>query len=468
MCNVTRYRRDWDPCSFAKGYVKRSHHEEGGHTNIRVEEYTCSVNIPSFTVALVEKNERWFIVLPKCDPFKEDLCLVTEAYNAETLALLCIRQVLIGGSTRQFASVCPISCRETGRQNQFISFVGSHRAWITHPKDGLTIKCQGEQYKLNIDPNLGALLIDVPCHCQFEDGNSTDKCDPFKEDLCLVTEAYNAETLALLCIRQVLIGGSTRQFASVCPISCRETGRQNQFISFVGSHRAWITHPKDGLTIKCQGEQYKLNIDPNLGALLIDVPCHCQFEDGNSTDVYPTFPCVDKAIKFGLQTVLPAIWTKTPGLTLPSWDKTMPQFDNLDDCLNEKWINTNSENQSIPTITYYVIANFILITLSTLTYVFLHCKTQRKFLYYTDRKINPSHKKSFRFRSLKLSGPIKTFKRAQERSLPDVPDGNEYLEPNEINPRHETIRVPPNSPNSSSKSRPTQFEPERQVIQKTI
>ncbi|KAF5277554.1 hypothetical protein FQA39_LY18466 [Lamprigera yunnana] len=204
MCNVTRYRRDWDPCSFAKGYVKRSHHEEGGHTNIRVEEYTCSVNIPSFTVALVEKNERWFIVLPKCDPFKEDLCLVTEAYNAETLALLCIRQVLIGGSTRQFASVCPISCRETGRQNQFISFVGSHRAWITHPKDGLTIKCQGEQYKLNIDPNLGALLIDVPCHCQFE--------------------------------------------------------------------------------------------------------------DGNSTDVYPTFPCVDKAIKFGLQTVLPAIWTKTPGL----------------------------------------------------------------------------------------------------------------------------------------------------------
>ncbi|KAF5286317.1 hypothetical protein FQA39_LY04215 [Lamprigera yunnana] len=138
------------------------------------EEYTCSVNIPSVTVALVEKNERWFIVLSKCVPFKEDLCLVTEAYNAETLALLCIRQVLIGGSTRQFASVCPISCRETGRQNQFISFVGSHRAWITHPKDGLTIRCQGEQYKLNIDPNLGALLIDVPCHCQFEDGDSTD------------------------------------------------------------------------------------------------------------------------------------------------------------------------------------------------------------------------------------------------------------------------------------------------------
>ncbi|KAF5292314.1 hypothetical protein FQA39_LY03348 [Lamprigera yunnana] len=172
------------------------------------EEYTCSVNIPSFTVVLVEKNDRWFIVLPKCDPFKEDLCLVTNAYNAETLALLCIRQVLIGGSTWQFSLVCPISCRETGRQNQFISFVGSHRASITHPKDGLTIRCQKEQYNLNNNSNLRALIIDVPCHCQFEDGNRTDE--------------------------------------------------------------------------------------------------------------YPTFPCVDKTIKFGLQTVLPAIWTKTPGLTLPS------------------------------------------------------------------------------------------------------------------------------------------------------
>ncbi|KAF5285232.1 hypothetical protein FQA39_LY16731 [Lamprigera yunnana] len=62
-------------------------------------EYTCSVNIPSFSAALVERNERWSIVVPKCDSFKEDLCLVTEAYNAETLALLCIRQVLVGEST---------------------------------------------------------------------------------------------------------------------------------------------------------------------------------------------------------------------------------------------------------------------------------------------------------------------------------------------------------------------------------
>ncbi|KAF5297524.1 hypothetical protein FQA39_LY19257 [Lamprigera yunnana] len=277
MCNVTRYRRDWDPCSFAKGHVKRSHNEEGGHSNIRVGE-----------IHLFSQN----------------------------------------------------SFRYRGAYREERTMV--HR---------------------------------------------TAEMRPFKEDLCLVTEAYNAETLALLCIRQLQRNWKTKPIYFVC-------GKP----------------PKDGLTIRCQGEQYKLNIDPNLGALLIDVPCHCQFEDGDSTDVYPTFPCVDKTIKFGLQTVLPAIWTKTPGLTLPSWDKTMPQFDNLDDCLNEKWININSENQAIPTITYYVIANFILITLN-------------------------------------------------------IPDENEYLDPNEINPQHETPRVPPNLP---SRSRPTQFESSATSDTKTI
>ncbi|KAF5301790.1 hypothetical protein FQA39_LY10575 [Lamprigera yunnana] len=292
------------------------------------KEFTCSVNIPSFAVALVERNERWSIVVPKYDPFREDLCLVTEAYNAETPALLCIRQVLVGGSTRQFASVCPVSCRETGRQNQFISFVGSHRAWITHPKPGLRISCQGE---------------------------------------------------------------------------------------------------------------HQLNIEP---------------------DVYPTYPCVDKTVKFHIQKVLQAVWTKTPGLTLPSWDKMMPQFDYLNDCLNEKWINAISNNQSTPIITYFVIANSIIIILITLTYTYLHCKTQRKFLVDPNQKMNPSDKKSFKFRSLKLPGPTMRFKRAQERLLPGIPnpEENEYLDPNEIHPPRDAPRPPPNSPTSPSRLRPTQTE----------
>ncbi|KAF5305888.1 hypothetical protein FQA39_LY09127 [Lamprigera yunnana] len=53
-----------------------------------------------------------------------------------------------------------------------------------------------------------------------------------------------------------------------------------------------------------------------------------------------------------------------------------------------------------------------------------------------------------------------TFKRAQERSLPGVPNSeeNEYLDPNEINPPRDVPRPPPNSPASPSRLRPTQTE----------
>ncbi|KAF5297306.1 hypothetical protein FQA39_LY12145 [Lamprigera yunnana] len=167
--------------------------------------------------------------------------------------------------------------------------------------------------------------------------------------------------------------------------------------------------------INNQGDQHQLNIKPAIEALLVEVSCNCHFEDNDSVDVYPTYPCVDKTVKFHIQKVLPAVWTKTPGLTLPSWDKTMPQFDNLDDCLNENWINSNSKNQSIPTITY---------------------------------------------RSLKFYGPTMTFKRTQDRSLPNIPDPeeNKYLELKKINPKRGVPRTSPNSPISSSKLRARQMK----------
>ncbi|KAK4887377.1 hypothetical protein RN001_003648 [Aquatica leii] len=102
-------------------------------------EYTCSVNIPSFTVALVQRNSKWTILVPKCDPFKEELCLVSEAHNTETIALLCVSQVLTGGTMKQFMSVCPINCRKTGKQNQFITPIGRHKFLRTVEPCGVSI-----------------------------------------------------------------------------------------------------------------------------------------------------------------------------------------------------------------------------------------------------------------------------------------------------------------------------------------
>ncbi|KAK4887381.1 hypothetical protein RN001_003652 [Aquatica leii] len=132
-------------------------------------EYTCSVNIPSFTVALVQRNSEWTILVPKCDPFKEELCLVSEPHNTETIALLCVRQVLTGGTMKQFMSVCPINCRETGKQNQFITPIGSHKFLVTHPKENLTLQCPEKHHNLTINPNIGSLWVDIPCYCYFKD-----------------------------------------------------------------------------------------------------------------------------------------------------------------------------------------------------------------------------------------------------------------------------------------------------------
>ncbi|KAF5294201.1 hypothetical protein FQR65_LT20002 [Abscondita terminalis] len=56
-------------------------------------DYTCSVDIPSITIATTQKNTQWTILIPKCDPFKEELSLVTETRSVETLPLLYVKQL---------------------------------------------------------------------------------------------------------------------------------------------------------------------------------------------------------------------------------------------------------------------------------------------------------------------------------------------------------------------------------------
>ncbi|KAK4885050.1 hypothetical protein RN001_001321 [Aquatica leii] len=262
------------------------------------------------------------------------------------------------------------------------------------------------------------------------------KCDPFKEELCLVSEAHNTETIALLCVRQVLTGGTMKQFMSVCPINCRETGKQNQFITPIGSHKFLVTHPKENLTLQCPEKHHNLTINPNIGSLWVDIPCYCYFKDNSLKNIYPTYPCVDKTITYSTRQVIPAVWSKFPGLTLPSWETTMPQFDNLNSCLNEAWIENHQDEVSTPKITYFVIMNFILIIVVSCTYTYLYVQLRHKFLYYTPYKVNPSDKKSFNIKKVKFSNPVVTFTKLHERPLPETPiqeEENEYLSPDEIN-----------------------------------
>ncbi|KAF5297255.1 hypothetical protein FQR65_LT10027 [Abscondita terminalis] len=279
------------------------------------------------------------------------------------------------------------------------------------------------------------------------------KCDPFKEELCLVTETRNAETLPLLCVKQVLTGGPIKQFKAVCPITCRETGKQEQLITHMGHQKFSVTHPRKDLALKCKVETHLLTINPNIGSLWLDVPCGCQFKDNSNDTVYPTYRCVDKTITYGRKHQLPAVWSQVPGLTLSPWDSQLLQFDSLQNCLDQNWIEENIKDSSTPILTYFVIINFLLIVCVICVNVYLYFKLRRKFHHYQRQKLTPKEKSTFKLGTVKFSSPQQTFIRPQDRSLPDPIQEEEchYLTPQQINlPSTSTTTSHRGNPHSSS------------------
>ncbi|KAK4882976.1 hypothetical protein RN001_006295 [Aquatica leii] len=295
--------------------------------------------------------------------------------------------------------------------------------------------CQNKKLQLDIVTmmNIPSLTIAITnTHNQWT--ILLPKCDPFKEELCLVTETQSAETLTLLCIKQVLTGGTIKQFMAVCLVSCRETGKQEQFVTDIGNQKFSVTHPKKTLVLKCQEETYNLTIDPNIGSLWIDVPCGCTFQDDENITDYPTYRCIDKSITYGRRHLLPAVWSQFPGLTLTPWDSALPQFDNLHNCLNKNWIEENVKSSSTPVITYFVVINFLLIVSVIFTNAYLYVKLKKKFVYYERHKLNPADKKTFEIGSVKFSKAKTTYTRPKDRPLPEpIQEETEYLDPNEVN-----------------------------------
>ncbi|KAF5308758.1 hypothetical protein FQR65_LT17969 [Abscondita terminalis] len=261
------------------------------------------------------------------------------------------------------------------------------------------------------------------------------KCDPFKEELCLVTETRSAETLTLLCVKQLLNGGPIKQFQAVCPIKCRETGKHEQFVTHMGIQKFSVTHPKTNLVLKCPDQRYTLRIEPNIGSLWINVPCGCNFEDSHNVTNYPTFNCVDKKITYSQQHLIPAVWSQFPGLTLTPWDVTLPQFDSLHSCLNKNWIEEHIKDTSTPIITYFVILNFMLILSIISINLYVYFKFKAKLTHYQRTKVGPTEKSTFKLDSVKFTNPKASFTRPQDRPLPGPPQEEEaeYLAPNEIN-----------------------------------
>ncbi|KAK4876007.1 hypothetical protein RN001_012429 [Aquatica leii] len=243
---------------------------------------------------------------------------------------------------------------------------------------------------------------------------------------------------------------------AVCPVSCRETGKQEQFVTYIGNQKFSVTHPKKTLVLKCQEEAYNLTIDPNIGSLWIDVPCGCTFQDNENITTYPTYRCIDKTITYGRRHLVPAVWSQFQGLTLSSWDSTLPQFDNLHNCLNKNWIEENVKSSSTPVITYFVVINFLLIVSVIFTNAYLYVKLKKKFVYYERHKLNPADKKTFEIGSVKFSKAKTTYTKPKDRPLPEpIQEETDYLDPNEVNIPSTSSATPSSIIQHSSPMMPT-------------
>lgn len=322
--------------------------------------------------------------------------------------------------------------------------VGIHIPLIRRHLQGLQMKkiltptfaWENNTCTVNI-PSFTAALVENASHWEV----LLPQCDPYREELCFVTEVYSTETLAVSCVRQVLNGGTIKQFASICPVTCRETGTTNQFLVPVGSHKVLVTHPKANLQLKCPLESHAVNTSGTIGTLLITVPCKCYFYDEDGEEQYPRYPCVDNTVTFETRKVIPAVWIKYDGLTLPPYEKILPQFEQLEDCLNGNWIEEQQQvHSSIPTLTYISPFNLTLIIIMIAVTTFLYLSILKKFKNYIPYKQNPpSQRDDFRINSpmefaLKLHQ-----RRLANRNLPETPkqmETEDYMEPNL--PRYET------------------------------
>uniref|UniRef100_A0A1Y1MF12 Uncharacterized protein n=1 Tax=Photinus pyralis TaxID=7054 RepID=A0A1Y1MF12_PHOPY len=256
------------------------------------------------------------------------------------------------------------------------------------------------------------------------------KCDPFHEELCFINEHYSEETLGISCVRQVLQGGSIKQLATVCPVSCRETGNDNQFLTPMGSNKVMVTHPKDHLKLRCPDTSYDLQVYRHIGALLVTIPCHCHFEDEEET-IYAHYPCVDKKVEFSTKQIIPAEWITFKGLALPKWNKPSLHFDVLEDCLNEQWIVGQSPTTTTPTLTYFVILNFLLLMASTSITTYRQLRMRKSFV----RRIALSTKQTVSILPMMVEEQARA--QQEERKLPPRPTKlkweteENYLQPTE-------------------------------------
>jgi len=113
------------------------------------------------------------------------------------------------------------------------------------------------------------------------------------------------------------------------------TRRHQPLITQLGEKSYLLTHTAENFTSNCLSNNLT---SAGIGAVQIQLPCDCNLKYKGRELITASFPCRQSAVKdIEIQHLLPAAFTKLNTLQLSIPLLNQPQFDSLEQILDQNW-----------------------------------------------------------------------------------------------------------------------------------
>lgn len=133
------------------------------------KEQTCKMATTELDVAVMTLGSRLDqeILIPTCDPYKDQLCLLKNTYGDHIIGIVCAKKILQGTTSENLAKYCPYKCQTTGQDTKIITQLTTTNFFLTHERENFQIKCKNKTIEFNKTEKYGTLNIHLPCICKL-------------------------------------------------------------------------------------------------------------------------------------------------------------------------------------------------------------------------------------------------------------------------------------------------------------
>lgn len=232
------------------------------------------------------------------------------------------------------------------------------------------------------------------------------RCDPDRDQLCLLVGDQGEHSTSVRCAQKILQGASVAEFSKFCPLQCNLADEEGRIITTMTPTHFLITQAQKAFDVTCHNKNYLFINNNSFGALEVHLPCDCTLKFESGRPITPNFPC------------LPVEWLKLKDLIIPPYDKqSFPMLNKWDGTIDmDKVIEKLSYEAKTPLTVVYVLITIIAIGILYIL-TLIHCRNIFKFCHKSERRRDKP-------RSHHSNRP-----NVQSRPLPDPVQEHLYLTP---------------------------------------